>query len=124
MAAPNLATITPTSGGIIKVLPKEGQVTNAAVSILSNAAGSDEMVLLTSIYLTNRAAFSGTISVYIQDIGGGNIRYLLEDVPFAVAQILECLEKAQLLDEDRELMMIASANNFIDYEVTYVFAKE
>lgn len=119
MAAPNIvntATMTLEVAG--------GALTTAAATIVNNAISSNKVVKIVSLYVSNIDGTNSadvTINFYTQDDIGGTAYAIASTVAVAADSTLVVIDENSpvYLEEDNSLGGLASANNDLEYVVSY-----
>ena len=120
MAAPNIVGVTTIVGYTTYVSLGD---TNAA-TLLSNAAGSNYVYKINTIIVANDDGTNSadiTVALHDQDDGGGTAHKIANTVAVAADSTLVVIDKASsiYLEEDRSIVVTASAGNDLDVICSY-----
>ncbi len=120
MAAPNIVGVTTIVGYTTYVSLGD---TNAA-TLLSNAAGSNYVYKINTIIVANDDGTNSadiTVALHDQDDGGGTAYKIAHTVAVAADSTLVVIDKASsiYLEEDRSIVVTASAGNDLDVICSY-----
>ncbi len=120
MAAPNIVGVTTIVGYTTYVSLGD---TNAA-TLLSNAAGSNYVYKINTIIVANDDGTNSadiTVALHDQDDGGGTAYKIAHTVAVAADSTLVVIDKASsiYLEEDRSIVVTASAGNDLDGICSY-----
>jgi hypothetical protein len=112
MAAPNIANVTTITGKIAVQ-----QVGNSATAIISNGAGSNKVLKVNSLYVSNIISLSATVTV---DLFRSSTAYRItyqSTVP--VGGSLDVLSKPIYLEEGDSLRLTGSATSSLEAVASY-----
>ena len=120
MAAPNIVGINTVIG--ITTMRSLGDT--SATTLLSNPAGSNYVYKINTIIVANDDGSSSadiTVALHDQDDGGGTAHKIAHTVAVAADSSLVVVDKASsiYLEEDRSIVVTASAANDLDVICSY-----
>ncbi len=120
MAAPNIVGIST----IIGITTMRSLGDTSATTLVSNPAGSNYVYKLNTIIVANDDGSSSadiTVALHDQDDGGGTGFKLASTVAVAADSTLVVIDKASsiYLEEDRSIVVTASAGNDLDVFCSY-----
>lgn len=120
MAAPNIVGINTVIG--ITTMRSLGDT--SATTLLSNPAGSNYVYKINTIIVANDDGSSSadiTVALHDQDDGGGTAHKIAHTVAVAADSTLVVIDKASsiYLEEDRSIVVTASAANDLDVICSY-----
>lgn len=120
MAAPNIVGISTVIG--ITTMRSLGDT--SATTLVSNPAGSNYVYKINTIIAANDDGTNSadiTVALHDQDDGGGTAFKLASTVAVAADSTLVVLDKASsiYLEEDRSIVVTASAGNDLDVFCSY-----
>lgn len=120
MAAPNIVGINTVIG--ITTMRSLGDT--SATTLLSNPAGSNYVYKINTIIVANDDGSNSadiTVALHDQDDGGGTAHKIAHTVAVAADSTLVVIDKASsiYLEEDRSIVVTASAANDLDVICSY-----
>lgn len=120
MAAPNIVGINTVIG--ITTMRSLGDT--SATTLLSNPAGSNYVYKINTIIVANDDGTNSadiTVALHDQDDGGGTAHKIAHTVAVAADSTLVVIDKASsiYLEEDRSIVVTASAANDLDVLCSY-----
>lgn len=116
MTAPNIVGVTRILGETVGAL-----LTTSSADVLSNAAASDSVLKVNSVYVSNVDG-SNAADVTVGYRNAANAEYRLAstiEVPAGATLVVVTKDSAVYLQEDCQLFAFASANNDLELVVSY-----
>jgi len=120
MTAPNIVSVATITGKT----DVQSLASASATSVLSNAAGSNNVLKINSIILSNidgSSAVTGTVSINSAAAGAGTNVHIVQDATVSTGSSLVVIDKSVsfYLEEDRSIVVTPSGADDVAVTISY-----